>query len=61
MDFIRDMLLPETDAGVAVQLALVIAAWGLGFWLVRRRSEFRLVVLGIGLVTLGFIGVRAIH
>ncbi len=58
---IRDLLLPETDAGVVVQAALVAgfaivvisAAW--------RHPELRVLAVGVSLVAAGLLGLRALH
>jgi hypothetical protein len=56
-----DLLLPRTDAGVAVQ-ALVVVPLLLGALVaVRRQSELRTFVLGVLLVTSGFMGLRTLH
>ncbi len=58
---LRDLLLPATDAGVAMQLAIVlIAGTTLGF-VARRRSEQRLLVIGATLLLVAAIGARALH
>lgn len=56
-----DLLLPETDGGVLVQLLVLVGMIGLGLWLTRRNKDWRLVVIGVGLVGLGLIGFRALH
>jgi hypothetical protein len=61
MDFIVDLLLPSTDAGVAAQLVLVIVSLGFALWRFWRDPDIRLVVIGSGLLVLGFIGFRALH
>lgn len=58
---IRELLLPATDAGVLAQLIVVVVAWFAGLWIVRKRPDIRLFVLGLGLVTLAAIGVRTLH
>lgn len=60
MDIV-DLLLPRTDAGVAIQGAIVIVAGGLGLYLTRDRPDGRLLVVGVLLVSLAFMGVRALH
>jgi len=61
MDLLRDLALPETDAGVAAQLAVTLLLWLAGLWWAWDRAEIRLVVVGAGLVAIGLIGVRALH
>lgn len=60
MDIV-DLFLPRTDAGVAIQAAVVIVAGGLGLYLTRDRPDGRLLVVGVVLVALAFMGVRALH
>ncbi|MDH3606061.1 MAG: hypothetical protein OER12_03605 [Acidimicrobiia bacterium] len=56
-----DLLLPETDADVAVQLAIfVVLAVGAAF-LARRRPEWLLLVGGLTVFGLSLFGVRALH
>lgn len=56
-----DLLLPETDSGVFVQLIIFAVLMIGAFWFSRRNQEWRLVVIGTALVGLGFIGFRALH
>lgn len=56
-----DLLLPRTDAGVAVQVGLVIVAGSLGLYLSRHRPDARLLVVGATLALLALMGVRALH
>lgn len=60
-DFLTDLALPRTDAGVAVQLALVIAAGGITLWLVRGRPHYRLLTLGSLILAISLMGLRALH
>ena len=57
----RDLLLPATDAGVMAQLAAVAALWAISLWALRNRPDDRLLAIGVGLVLLALIGVRALH
>ncbi len=58
---IRDLLLPRTDTVVIVQAVIVALVFaGLLVW-VRRRSEWRLVVIGAAMLTAGFLLLRAAH
>ncbi len=59
--WMRDLLLPATDAGVVTQLFLVLALWLIALWSLRNRPDSRLLVTGAGLVILGLIGLRALH
>ena len=61
VDLVLDLLLPTTDAGVAVQFGLVLIVLAVAlrrFWSI---PEARLVVIGLGLVVLGLMGFRALH
>jgi len=58
---VNDVLFPATDAGVLGQLlALLALAIGAG-WLVRREPALVTLVVGVGVVLLGFFGLRALH
>lgn len=58
---VRDLMLPTTDAGVAIQLALVGVMGLLGWLVLRRNRDARLFVFGATLFGLGLIGLRALH
>jgi hypothetical protein len=56
-----DILLPRTDAGVAVQLivaAVLFIAALVRFW---RNRDARIFIVGLWVITFSFMGVRAIH
>lgn len=56
-----DLLLPRTDAGAMLQTAILVPVL-LGILVaVRRHAELRTLVLGVLLLTLGLLGLRAIH
>lgn len=61
MDGIRELLLPRTDGGVAVQAVALIVLFAVALVGVRDRPDARLVVIGLGVVTLGLVGLRAAH
>lgn len=61
MDFIVDILLPSTDAGVAIQLVVFIGLLALMLWRFWRNPDARLLTFGLGLVVLGLMGFRALH
>lgn len=61
MDFLFDRLLPQTDAEVFAQLALVVVVFAVALRRYWSRPDLRLVVIGGGLVALAFMGVRALH
>lgn len=56
-----ELVLPRTDAGVAVQVVVAVVVLLAGLWATRRRPDARLVVVGAGLVLVGLIGLRAAH
>ena len=56
-----DLLLPQTDGGVAVQFGVATAVFVLAMWLVRRKPDARLLVIGLWLTAYGAMGVRALH
>lgn len=56
-----DLLFPRTDAGVALQAALVALAAGGGLWWGRRRPNLRLFVIGAAVTLVGLMAVRALH
>jgi hypothetical protein len=56
-----DLLVPATDGGVAVQFGLVIVAGLIGLLLSRRRPDVRLLVIGLTILLLALMAVRAVH
>lgn len=56
-----DLLLPRTDAGVLAQLSIVLVASGIAIWALRKRPDAALVVIGVTVVTLSLMGLRALH
>jgi hypothetical protein len=58
---VRELLLPRTDAGVAVQVVVVAVVGVTAFWLVRRDREIRTFVLGCVIFTYALFGLRAVH
>ena len=61
VDFILDILLPSTDKGVVFQFSVVVLLFGLTLWRFWRNPEARFLTVGMGLVSLGFMGLRALH
>ncbi|MFN2503828.1 MAG: hypothetical protein ABR540_06295 [Acidimicrobiales bacterium] len=57
----RNFLLPSTDAGVFVQVVAMLMVWVGLLVIVRGSAEARLLVGGIGMITLGWFGLRALH
>lgn len=56
-----DLLLPRTDGGAVLQLLIVVPLLVGLLVAVRHQPELRTLVLGLLLVTIGFMGLRAIH
>lgn len=56
-----ELLLPSTDAGVAVQLGALLALGATTVVLVRRSRHWQVLAVGITCVALGLMGVRAVH
>lgn len=60
-DFLLDLALPRTDAGVFVQVALALAAFGAALWRVRRNRDLLTFVVGLATLTFALIAVRTLH
>jgi len=58
---VGELLLPRTDAGVAVQILGGAAAWVGAMWLVRRRREGRIFVVGVGVLVAALAALRVVH
>lgn len=56
-----EILLPRTDAGALGQVAVVTAVLIVALVVARRSAEARLLVLGVGLVALGWMALRTLH
>lgn len=56
-----ELLLPRTDAGVAVQLAVVLAVSALLLWRVWRHPDLRFFVFSCSVFVLGLFMLRALH
>ncbi len=61
VDLVLDLLLPTTDAGVAMQFGLAVVVLAVTLWRFWSNPEARLVIIGSGLVILGLMGFRALH
>ena len=57
----EELLLPRTDAGVATQLAVVLAVAVTSGCLVRRDRELVLFVVGLTVLAIGLMGLRTLH
>jgi hypothetical protein len=60
-DRVTDLLQPTTDAGVALQLVLVLVGAAIALGRSWHRADLRLVVIGLTLLLLGLMGLRAVH
>jgi hypothetical protein len=58
---VRDLLFPRTDQGVAVQLLWVTLVASVVLVLVRRERALVTFTIGVTMVVLGLMGVRALH
>lgn len=58
---IDELLAPATDRGVAAQLIALIVGTAAVCWLLRSHRHWQLVALGVALLLLGAMGLRAAH
>lgn len=58
---ILELLLPRTDAGALVQVAVVLPALVALLLVVRRHGELRTLVLGVTMLTAGLFALRTVH
>ncbi|MEA1904019.1 MAG: hypothetical protein U9N56_10880 [Actinomycetota bacterium] len=56
-----DLILPTTDGGVFAQLAAAVVLFVAALWFFRSNREARFLTVGVGLVVLGLMGLRALH
>ncbi len=56
-----DVLLPRTDAGVLVQLVIATVVFAVLVWRFRRNRDARIFVVGLWVMAVGLMGVRALH
>ena len=56
-----DILLPATDAGVVIQIVVVVSFTIAGLVLARSNRDLRIFTLGVGILFLALIAVRAVH
>ncbi|MGI9601632.1 MAG: hypothetical protein ACR2QE_07100 [Acidimicrobiales bacterium] len=62
LDFILELALPRTDAGVAVQWAVMVPVWVIALVVTRRADpDIRRFVLGLVLFNLAWFVVRTLH
>lgn len=61
-EILLDLLLPETDRGVAIQWALMVPFWLVVLTLTRKQpKDIRLFVAGLAMLNLAWFGARMIH
>lgn len=58
---LRNLLLPTTDAGVKIQLAIVMVTGSLLLWALRRDRDLRIFVVGVWICSIAFMGLRSLH
>ncbi len=58
---VRELLLPRTDAGVAVQTVAGTVGLVAALWLVRRHREARTFVVGLGVLLVALAALRVVH
>ena len=56
-----DLLLPATDAGVAVQFGVVIGVGLVESLVTRKFQDLRLLVVGLTILLVALMAVRAVH
>lgn len=56
-----ELSLPRTDAGVAVQVLVVGLVSAVALWRVRSRPDVWLIVVGLVMMAVGPVGLRAAH
>ncbi len=56
-----EVLLPRTDAGVLFQLVVTNAVFVLVVWRWWRNTDVRIFVIGLWVLTVSLMGVRALH
>ena len=61
MDFLLDLALPSTDAGAIAQAVIALVVLGTAYWFVRRQAEARIFVIGLAVLSLSLMALRAVH
>ncbi|MGQ0618106.1 MAG: hypothetical protein ACT4PW_14145 [Acidimicrobiia bacterium] len=57
----KELLLPRTDAAVAVQGAIAAIGYTIALVAARRRREVQTFILGLASLTAAWFGLRALH
>ncbi len=60
-DFLVDLALPRTDAGVFVQAAIAVPVFGIAVWRVRHNRDIRTFVVGVATLTFAWFALRTLH
>lgn len=55
------LVAPTTDLGALLQFAVVVIAVVVGWRFLASRPHWRLVLIGVGLLLVGAMGLRAAH
>lgn len=55
------LLFPTTDAGVGVQVVVLVLLTLVGLWFVRRSKDGVLFVLGLFVMTAALFALRTLH
>lgn len=58
---IADIVLPRTDAGAGMQVIVVILLTAIVAIAARRERALVTLAIGVGMVVLGLMGMRALH
>lgn len=56
-----DVLLPDDDRTVLIQLVAVVVIGGISLLVARRNRDAVFFIAGLMILLLGLIGVRAVH
>ena len=61
-ELLLDLLLPETDRGVAIQWLVMVPFWAVVLVVTRRRSkDVRTFLVGLAMINLAWFAARTIH
>jgi len=56
-----DFLMPSTDSGVAIQFVAWTTITAIAVFLTRTNKDVRLLVIGLSVLVVGAMTVRAVH
>ena len=61
-ELLLDLLLPETDRGVALQWLIMVPFWLIVLVVTRRQPrDIRMFIAGLAMLNLAWFGARTIH